>query len=599
MSSIPGIGDVDDDESVPPPILSHGKRALSVDASHDGGGRSKRLRNAEELDDEDRELYGDEEADSGRALVAGMTLVTEKLPSNESDFLRYLLSDHSRTDSERQRIQRLFAVLEQLRQIDTTNVFQVTFITCLSLETEKRIKSITESDYRTFYPFLKMRRDNMMELSCFRITSMREDVRLTQGQLVSVRVMPIDQTVRPVTTLAYVSEAGRRLPDRTCRLEAGLLKRVPRAESAVTLVYEILLTLPLTENLFNHSKYHVSVAPVCRISDLLVQARAVYDVAANPLFRYLQTKDFALAPTGILISSDSKTFSQPQLEAIQRAYDLVTQPVPSHGNPCKSVFIDGQPGDVCSTVTEVIRQLLTSETTKSHQYIVTSSESGLLRLHQEVKRLLPDLKAKHIFFAGHDSEKISSYASSYIRGEIDTLSKSLPVEVDINKKMHDTEKKSHLELCLSFLNQSNSSAMDWLDFHADIHTTVDHYKHEALHYLLRSARLMFGTLKEFSQSPDLHQHLQSPKVYPSPEPVHPDSPRHAPISVCMIADADSLTDPELMSFAKEFSICRFILSSCWLSGRHPASLPVSVQNGLSDRLRKVSSVSSPPLVVEV
>lgn len=597
MSPIPGIDDYDDDEDVSPPPAYRKKRGLDQEQ---GCGREKRICATRDVDEEDEELYGNSSGDTTiQTQVKFMTLTTEKLPGTETEFLHRLLSVDSFPSEEVARLERLFDVVKKLEQMDVTSVFQVAFGTCLSLEAAYRQNSLdpNRAEYQRFYPYFKTKSDGLMHISCFCFATPDQAIRAKFGHLVSVEIIPIDASFNPCCSFAYVAESRRRLPDKSLRLEANLMSHLHFIREQ-TVVHELALQLPFCEQLFRYSNFHINVAPVCSVGHLLMQWRAVYGIATNPLFRYIVTKDFSLSPTGILITADDKFYSPQQLESIQRAVDVVMHPVLEHGNPCKAVYIDGDATLVRPTICQILTELLTATRL---QFIVSSSGPSLRLL---VKKLKQEklIESKAIFLAGNDDVKHREYAKTYAKMEIEKLQTSLDSETDAETKKQIQVNIRHLTQCL---NAMSKDGIGTNPVTAEVQDTIDDFTHRALQYSLRSARLIFGTLKDFSQSQDVYEHLRSPKVHASIGQTSLEEKKRYPMSTCMIAEAESMTDPQLMAFAKEFDITRFVLSSSWFSSdeisvRESDKRPiVQVEHSFSHRLKQTASNASNSLVVEI
>jgi hypothetical protein len=587
MTSIPGIGD--EEEYHLESLHSDCKRPLSPDVKQENG--RKKFHAA--IEDDDRLLYGDDEQ-----AVSEMTLINRRLPAKEVDFVMSVLSKQH--ENQEHHISETFSKVKHLPEIEATNVFEVTFVSSLWLESRKLLSRPRKFEHITFYPFFKHKVMEMLYLSCFcpvsgshatESSGKSEKVSLlTTGQLVSVRIIPIDESIRSVDTYGYIHEHGRRMPDNSLRLEVDVRSRYEHP-AGKTIMQDIVLMIPLTDenrHLLNNSKYYLTLAPITAISGLFTQIRAVYGIGLNPLFRYFLAKDFTLSPTGTLITSDAGKYSAHQLEAIQRAFDLVIQP----GNPCKAVLVDGSPANVCETVIEIINQILTNDLTKGQQYIVTSSESSLIFLIKSLKKRLPNLmSSKIIFFAGHGDERITQHALKCMSHEIEQFERNSPNDQS-NKKV------ACLKKCVSAM-QSTSGLMN---SDADVLMTVDSYKHHSLISYLKRAQLIFGTLKDFSRLPELYEHLKSEKVLSCAATSHPDSKSNVPLSHTVIADAETLTDPELMAFSseEEFQFRRFILTSRWLPGDQSSQkFQHSAQQSLCDRLKRISATAESPLVVDV
>ena len=599
-SLIPGFEDEDDG-----PVLSFSrKRVVSAPDEEASAHPPKKAKGEEdeEWDEEDRELYGEEVASTVQKPVSSRTLVTEKLPLSETEFVCRLLSQDLTQETERQRLAKLFDAIKKLSQVDVTNVFQVAFMTCLTLEAGRRVESLPDTGFTVFYPYFKEKMvDSTLRLSCFSVTCKNDKSSPTFGQLVSVKVTPLNDSVEVLHSLAYVLQDDVRLHDSACRLEVDVMRHGKR-RTKETLIREVVLLFPFIKELYDKTQYTITVAPVCAASDLMMQCRAIFHVPCNPFFRYLQTKNFDLLPTGLAITSDDSRFSPHELEAIQRSFDLVMQTPCRQGNPCKAVLINGPAINVRRVLIEFLSQVLSHEITREHQYVVASTSDMLNSMLRELKsKHLNDVPLKRVFLVGQEDHRIWESAKLYLESEMDYLQKTL-ADVSDNKKKSRLE---HLKECLPFLQSLLSGAIP-SETPADVQVTISHFRSRGMIACLKSARVILVSVVSLAASPDVQEYLSRAKVHAIGEETPPsEKTGKCPLlSVTMIADAESLTDLEIMSFASEFNFTRFILTSAWFderlqSERRPDVSPFRLEQRFVQRLSLISQTSSSSLVLDV
>lgn len=600
MAGIPGL-DSDDEDTVPRPEspkpfpVIQPKREAEEQPDEPA---SKRRHVEPELDDEDDlDLYGDESVQTGTVSLGNRTLRSEKLPFNEADFVKRLLDADIDLESEEIRIQNLFEAIRQMEQIDAgVNVFQVTFLTCLWLEALTRRRKETGSEPQLFYPFVKTQDlANFLFLHCVRVVAEDElHLNSLNGFLINANIIAKDNSDVGKKLVGQILEERIRPLDRMCQLEVAVAEKQLMAKSCV--VHEILIRTPYDKALYHNCFFHVSVSPIAFMGDIMIESKAVFDIGSNPLFRYLKQKEFNLSATGFQITSDEQRFSSTQLDAIQRSFDLVMQPVSGQGNPCKVVMITGSPDPVRDSVTEIVNQLFTSEETRNHQYVVTGSEQSLVRMKKHVISQLPELFTnKNIFLAGNESNRIRNYTKNHISHTIDQLLAAVANEKDARKKLKNESKLKLLLKCKSCMESEETQLPLF------VQAVADDFEYKALLHCLRSARLILGTMEQFSKSPAIMQHLKPQRDMMSK---NTDPTTHS-LSFTMIAEiSDTMTEPELMAFANEFNIYRFILSESWFSsdangGTNRLKKNYSLDHSMSHRLRKLSLESETSLVVDV